>query len=145
MSIFDAHNGSFPVRAESQHFQIRSPANKPNHMTPAQAQEALNKLESLWSWFTSAPINWTEPYCDSAQKIKAQVFTDDGYPFNGSGAGQRTQAMWVHKDALINGSGVLAHEFTHTTQFASEGMRGGDFAGWAWEAHLLRQHVQPLL
>ena len=135
MSIFDAHNRSFPVKAESQHFQLRWPDNKPNHMTPAQAQEALNKLESLWSWFTSPPINWTEPYCDSAQKIKAQIFTDDGYPFTGSGAGQRTQAMWVHKDALINGIGVLAHEFTHTMQLASEGMRAGDYAGWVWESH----------
>lgn len=135
MGIFDAHNGSFPVRAESTHFQLRWPASKPNHMTPAQAQDALNKLESLWTWFTSAPINWTEPYCDSAHKIKAQIFTDDGYPFTGSGAGQRTQAMWVHKDALINGIGVLAHEFTHTMQFASEGMRGGEYAGWVWESH----------
>jgi hypothetical protein len=135
MGIFDAHNGSFPVRAESEHFQIRWPANKPNHMTQAQTQAALQKLESLWAWFISPPINWIEPYCDSAQKIKAQVFTDDNYPFAGSGAGQRTQAMWVHKDALINGIGVLAHEFTHTMQYASEGMRGGVYPGWVWESH----------
>jgi hypothetical protein len=135
MKIFDPHNGSFPVQAESEHFQIRWPANKPNHMTQAQAQAALQKLESLWAWFTSPPINWTVPYCDSPIKIKAQIFTDDNYPFTGSGAGQRTQAMWVHKDALINGVSVLAHEFTHTMQFASEGMRGGEYAGWIWESH----------
>jgi hypothetical protein len=134
-SIFDAHNRAFPVRAESQHFQLRWPANKPNHLTAAQAQEALRKLESLWSWYTSPPVNWVEPFCDSAQKIKAQIFTDDGYGFSGSGAGQRTLAMWVHKDALLHGTGVLAHEFTHTLQFASEGLRQSAYSGWVWESH----------
>ena len=134
-SIFDAHNGSFPVMAESEHFQIRWPANKPNHLTQAQANTALQRLEGLLTWMTSAPINWPMPFCDAAEKTKAQIFTDDNYPFAGSGAGQRTQAMWVHKDALTAGNiSVLAHEFTHTMQYSSEGMRASAYSGWSWES-----------
>lgn len=135
MKIFDPHNGAMPVQVESEHFQLRWPANKPNHMTAEQAQLALKKLESAWSFFTQPPVNWPEPFCDVAIKVKTQVFTDDNYPFNGSGAGQRTPAMWVHKNGLINGTAVLAHEFTHTMQYASEGMRSSAFSGWMWESH----------
>lgn len=135
-SIFDAHNRSFPVRAESQHFQLRWHVNNPNYLTAAQAQNALTKLESMWSFYTSPSVNWIEPFCDSSQKIKAQIFTDDGYGLNGSGGGQRTQAMWVNKDALVSDDTYgLAHEFTHTLQFASEGLRESAYSGWAWESH----------
>jgi Family of unknown function (DUF6055)/Bacterial Ig domain len=141
-SLWDSTNGSFPVQAESAHFQMRWPADKPNLFSKEEAAAALKFFEGLFTWFTSAPINWPEPFCDSATKHKVQIFTNEGYPLTGSGAGERSQAMWVDAWRVKEGSlnrgwsrVAMVHEFTHTMQFSTRGMRNTDFGGWFWESH----------
>jgi Family of unknown function (DUF6055)/Bacterial Ig domain len=141
-SYWDSTNGSFPVQAESAHFQIRWPADKPNLFTKEEAATALNFFERLFTWFTSAPVNWPEPFCDATVKHKVQIFTNDNYPLTGSGAGERSQAMWVDAWRVKDGSAnkgwsrvAMTHEFTHTMQYSTRGMRNTDFGGWFWESH----------
>jgi hypothetical protein len=132
-------NGSFSIQAQSARFQIRRPANKPNLLTPDQANAALTKMEEILNWFTGPLVKWPEPFCDTAVKYKIQIFTDEGYGLNGSGGGDRSPGMWVGPGALIDAglgqvSGMV-HEFTHSMQFHSKGMRNTLFGGWLWESH----------
>lgn len=137
--LWDSVNSSFPIQAESTHFQIRWPGDKPSLLTREQAQAALAGMEDILSWFTGPSVKWPEPYCDSAVKYKFQIFTDNGYGLSGAGAGDREPAMWVDPDALIamslGDTSGMVHEFTHSMQFHSKGLRDTQFGGWMWESH----------
>jgi len=138
-SHWDTVNGSFPVQAESARFQIRWPADKPTLLTPDQAKAALVQMENVLNWFTGPSVKWPEPFCDAAIKYKIQIFTNQGYGLTGSGGGDRSPGMWVGPGALIDAGrgqvGGMVHEFTHTMQFHSTGMRDTPFGGWLWESH----------
>jgi hypothetical protein len=109
-----------------------------------QAQTALNNFELAWDQLVDG-IGFPEPFCDSATKYKVNVHVDPSFGFTGSGTGDRNPAMWVNPSGL-NNMWVLAHEFTHTLQFATRGLRDSPYVGWMWEshanwmAHQLEQH-----
>lgn len=143
--VFDAVNGSFPVRAESAHFVLRWPANKPSLLAPDEAQRALEAMERIYAWFVGPAVRWPEPFCNTDKKYKFTIFTNDGYGLAGSGNsanGVEAPAMWVGPGALRDAAtglgdriGGMVHEFTHAMQFASRGMRNTEFGGWFWESH----------
>ncbi len=141
-SYWDSQHASMPVQAESAHFQIRWPANKPTLFSQQEAATALKFFETLFTWFTGPTVNWPEPFCDSATKDKVQIFTDEGYPLTGSGRGDRSQAMWVDQWRVKDGSAnkgwsriAMTHEFTHTMQWSTRGLRNTSTGGWFWESH----------
>jgi hypothetical protein len=129
----DSINGALKMQAESEHFQLRWPENSAV-LTQAQAQQGLETLEKIWKWFME-DAGWVEPYCDSATKYKVQIFTNHGYGLYGSGYGERLPAMWVYPDAITKNINGMVHEFTHTMQFSTMGMRDSLYSGWFWESH----------
>ncbi len=131
---------TFPVRAESAHFQFRWDDQDVGKVTLEDTNKTLAHMEKVWSWFMGDVVDWTEPFCNSAEKHKVQIFLKDGYGMSGSGAGERSPAMWINQNiipyiAKTGDVGGFTHEFTHTLQFASGGLRETDFGGWMWESH----------
>lgn len=91
------------MQAESEHFQFRWPAAKPDLLTAAQRDGVLGAMEKIFAWFTAAPVNWPMPYCQSAAKYKIQINTNDGYGLSGAAGGKNgieVPAMWVGPGAL---------------------------------------------
>jgi len=140
----DAPNGiwspdqqTYPVRAESEHFQIRFLDSEAS-ISQAQAEAALDAFESMYDWFLTEEVSFSEPFCDSSTKYKIQVFANRNWGLTGSGVAN-VPAMWVSDGAIQVASeghiGGLVHEFTHTMQFASGGLRNGGLPGWMWENH----------
>lgn len=138
-NLWGSESRTFAVRAESEHFQLRWPDAGNGRYSQAEIDQALLKMEAIWDWFTSDAVGWPEPFCDSAEKHKVQVFAKDGFGLSGSGAGTRSPAMWVGLGtigAVANGNvGGFTHEFTHTMQFTTSGLRNTKLGGWMWESH----------
>ncbi|MBN2737554.1 MAG: hypothetical protein JXR70_11275 [Spirochaetales bacterium] len=117
----------------SEHFAARwNPAdNVP--LTAAQVQSGLNGLEKIWDFYIN-DLGFQEPYFDSLVKYKVSINISDQGWATGAGTGQKDPEMWVHYNAFKD-TAVLAHEFTHTLQFSTQGMRDSRFVGWFWESH----------
>jgi hypothetical protein len=107
-NIWSPDQQAYPVRAESEHFQIRF-LDAEASISQAQAEAALNAFESMYDWFLSDEVSFPEPFCDSSTKYKIQVFANRNWGLTGSGTGD-VPAMWVSDGAI---------------QVASEGHIGG--------------------
>lgn len=117
----------------SEHFAARWNPGDNVPLTASQAQTGLNALEQIWIKYIN-DIGFEVPYHDSSVKYKVSVNVSDQGWATGAGTGERDPGMWLHYNAFQD-KGVLAHEFTHTLQFATRGMRDSDYVGWSWESH----------
>ncbi|HKX26105.1 MAG TPA: DUF6055 domain-containing protein, partial [Blastocatellia bacterium] len=125
--------GSSATIYSSAHFAARWNASNNVPLTEAQAQEGLNTLEQLWTKYI-AELGFPRPYDTDAVKYKVDVNVSDQGWASGGGTGAGHPAMWLHYNAFRD-PGALAHEFTHTLQFSSRGMRDSVYTGWSWESH----------
>ena len=78
-------------------------------------------------------LGFHPPYGDEATKYKIDVLIfgtgiGDGWAFGGDG-------IWIHPEAMLEGSSVIPHEFGHVLQFYSGGFRNSPVVGWVWESH----------
>ncbi|MFM2074071.1 MAG: hypothetical protein RJB34_376 [Pseudomonadota bacterium] len=118
------------VQYQTDHFAL-SWAGK--DMTLAQAKTMGENLERIWSVYMGK-VGWPEPYCDTADKKKVNVMLDPQYGLNGAGTGDRDPAFWVNTGSGSDTWG-LAHEFAHSLQFHTRGLRDTSTGGWFWESH----------
>ncbi len=131
-----AENGA-PLRLESAHFAIYWKDG--TTITQAQAQSAINTLETIWNQYFGAPMYFPEPYCSQSAKYKASVHFDNSYPLWGGAWGNNYMGMWVGPGAASDHWG-LAHEFMHGVQSVSKGLACGgpetsNYCGWIYESH----------
>lgn len=117
----------------SEHFAIRWSEKDNVVLSKSTVDEALARFESFWTTYIKNN-GFREPYCVQATKYKVDVFVSDRGYATGSGTGREHPALWVHYNALTTGP-VIAHEFAHTLQFSSLGLRDSPYVGWAWESH----------
>lgn len=119
-----------PVQYETAHFAFRW---KDGDVKMTDAIAAGSYMERVWDTFLG-PMAFPEPYCDTANKHKANINIDPTFGLNGGPTDVRDMGMWVGPLALKDGWG-LAHEFTHALQGSSLGLRQSHFTGWFWESH----------
>jgi Family of unknown function (DUF6055)/Ricin-type beta-trefoil lectin domain len=118
------------VQYETDHFALSWAG---NDMTPAKAQEMGGNLEKIWTVYMGK-VGWPEPYCDTADKKKVNVMLDPTFGLNGAGTGDRDPAFWINTGSGSDTWG-LAHEFAHSLQFHTRGLRNTSTGGWFWESH----------
>lgn len=119
-----------PVRYQTDHFAFRW---KADAVSETDAASAGKQLEFIWSVFMTK-VQFAEPFCDTADKHKANVNIDPTFGLTGGPTGDRDMGMWIGPLALKDHWG-LAHEFTHALQGSTRGLRGDKYAGWMWESH----------
>ncbi|MEX1010911.1 MAG: Svx/AvrXca family virulence/avirulence protein [Balneolaceae bacterium] len=119
----------------SEHFVVRWPEELDENidLTQEQIDDGLELLESFWIYFVD-DLGFAEPFCDTDDKYKVSINVSDEGWATGAGTGERYPEMWVHYNAFQSG-GVLAHEFAHTLQFTTRGLRNSPYVGWFWESH----------
>ena len=126
-----------PVQCESAHFAVHAPAGT---ISASQCSQATDTLETIvWPTLFGSPIFFPEPYCDSATKYKASIVVHSDYGLTGGSWGDGYMGMWVGPGATADHWG-LAHEFTHSVQAQSKGLRcdgpmSNNFCGWLFESH----------
>lgn len=118
------------VRYETQHFAFRW---KGDDVKLADAQTAGVKLEEIWTYYMG-PVAFTEPYCDTAKKHKANINLDPTFGLAGGPTGERDMGMWINPLSLKDNWG-LAHEFAHALQASTRAFRDSPYVGWLWESH----------
>jgi len=123
-------DGMPAVRYQTAHFALRW---KDSDVTAAQAAEAGKTLELVWDTYMNK-VAFTEPYCDTAAKFKANVHIDPTFALTGGSTGGRDMGMWIGPGALADRWG-LAHEFAHALQGSTLGLRDSPYVGWMWESH----------
>ncbi len=129
-SVIKGDPNDADVRYETPHFAFRW---KADQVQMADARSAGAKLEAIWQLYMTQ-IGFTEPFCDTAEKHKANINLDPTFGLTGGYTGDRDMGMWVGPGALRDNWG-LAHEFAHALQGSSRGMRDSPYSGWLWESH----------
>ncbi len=137
----DADNGVYQVLNPgssstiytSEHFAARWNDSSGVPLTQAQVETGLKLLEYIWTRYITE-IGYPKPYANDAVKYKVDVNVSNQGWASGGGTGQRHPAMWLHYNAFQD-PGALAHELTHSIQFATRGMRDSEYTGWSWESH----------
>jgi len=115
--------------------QIEDPAR--NWSNPEFRQMNFDYFEKIWDFnqdVQHAPL----PYAKDAQKFKTPVYiTGTGLRGHKEGFAYGGISIDVHPAAMLAGSSVLPHEFTHTLQLHMGGYRGplNQAVGWFWECH----------
>ncbi|MCX7726209.1 MAG: DUF6055 domain-containing protein, partial [Chitinispirillaceae bacterium] len=117
----------------SEHFAVRWNDKDNVVLTEAEINTGLANLEAAWKKFTDE-IGFEKPYWDDSVKYKVSVNVSDQGWATGAGTGLKDPEIWVHYNAYKN-AGVLAHEFTHSLQFATRALRDSKYVGWMWESH----------
>ena len=125
--------GSSSTIYTSTHFAARWNAGDGVPLTQAQAQAGLNTIEQIWAKYIN-DIGFSKPYATDASKFKVDINVSNQGWATGGGTGLRHPGMWLHFNAFQD-PGALAHEFTHSLQYWSLGMRNSEFTGWFWESH----------
>lgn len=119
-----------PVQYETAHFAFRW---KAGDVAMADAVDGGKALEVIWATYMGR-IGFTEPFCDTAAKHKANVNLDPTFGLTGGPTGERDMGMWIGPLALKDHWG-LAHEFDHALQGSTRGLRDSIYSGWMWESH----------
>lgn len=118
------------VQYQTRHFAFRW---KPGTVAKADAVSAGAILEEDFA-FDLNVTHFPEPFCDTADKHKANVNLDPSFGLTGGPTGDRDMGMWIGPPALKDRWG-LAHELTHALQGSTRGMQDSPFTGWMWESH----------
>jgi hypothetical protein len=125
--------GSSSTIYTSAHFAARWNATSGVPLTQAQTQTGLNLLEQIWTKYITELV-FSKPYANDAVKYKVDVNVSNQGWASGGGTGANHPGMWLHYNAFQD-PGALAHEFTHSIQYATRGLRDSEFTGWFWESH----------
>jgi hypothetical protein len=125
--------GSSNTIYTSEHFTARWNDSSGVPLTQSQVETGLKLLEYIWTRYITE-ISFSKPYANDAAKYKVDVNVSNQGWASGGGTGQRHPAMWLHYNAFQD-PGALAHELTHSIQFATRGMRDSEYTGWLWESH----------
>ncbi|HKQ74790.1 MAG TPA: DUF6055 domain-containing protein, partial [Blastocatellia bacterium] len=125
--------GSSSTIITSTHFAARWNATNGVPLTQAQTQTGLSLLEQLWTKYITE-LAFSKPYANDAAKFKVDVNVSNQGWATGGGTGTNHPGMWLHYNAFQD-PGALAHELTHSIQFATRGLRDSEYTGWFWECH----------
>jgi len=125
--------GSSSTTYTSTHFAARWNATSGVPLTQAQTQTGLNLLEQIWTKYITELV-FSKPYANDAAKYKVDINVSNQGWASGGGTGANHPGMWLHYNAFQD-PGALAHEFTHSIQYATRGLRDSDYTGWFWESH----------
>jgi carbonic anhydrase/acetyltransferase-like protein (isoleucine patch superfamily) len=104
---------------------------------PAFRQMNFDYFEKVWD-FNQNVQHAQMPYDGEAQKYKTTVYiTGTGLPNQKEGFAFGGLTIEISPAAMLAGSSVIPHEFTHTLQMHMGGFVGslGPKIGWFWECH----------
>jgi hypothetical protein len=102
---------------------------------PAFRAMNLRYFEEIWAFYRDR-MRVPMPHAADAVKSKINVYvTGTGLAKHKSGFAFGSQAIIIHPGAMLEGSSVVAHEFTHVLQFYMGGFRDNDLVGFFWENH----------
>jgi len=118
---------------ESAHFVARWNDNDGVTLSDADLQQGLASLESIREFYLGK-VGFAKPYENQALKYKVSVNLSNKGWASGSGTGKNDPAMWLHFNAFKDNH-ALAHEFAHSLQFSTMGLRDSPYVGWSWESH----------
>lgn len=118
------------VRYETEHFAFRW---KGDDVRLDDAKVAGQEFELIWTTFMGK-VAFPEPFCDTADKHKANINIDPTFGLSGGPTGDRDMGMWIGPLALKDHWG-MSHEFAHALQGSTRGFRDGKYVGWIWESH----------
>ncbi len=121
---------NYPLRFETEHFAFYWPDER--DVTEAAARSAADYMENvLWNDYLSPPINWPEPYCDTADKLKTSVHIIESGLYGGLNRGP---GIWVGPGAMADHWG-LGHEWVHALQALTPAFPDCGSPCWIYEAH----------
>lgn len=126
----DTVNSVLPLQYESAHFAFRYNSDT---TTLSSVQTAASHLEAVWGHFMGN-IGFPEPFCNTSNKKKTNVYIGANYGLSGGLDGQGNMGMWLGPGGLQDRFG-LAHEFTHALQGSTGSFQNSPFGGWLWESH----------
>ena len=135
----------------STHFVLRWNADDGVTLDDAGVARALANLEQAWDTLVER-LDFPAPYAGLPAAYRVNVYvSDEGWA---AGAGRNDlptpgehPAMWLNQLA-VDDAATLTHEFTHTLQYSSGGLRDSEFVGWMWESHaelMTAQHFEDYL
>ena len=102
---------------------------------PAFRAMNLRYFEEVWSFYRDR-MRVPMPHAKDATKFKINVYvTGTGLKKHKSGFAFGSEAIIIHPGAMLEGSSVVAHEFTHVMQFYMGGFRDNELVGFFWENH----------
>ncbi|MCF7730661.1 MAG: DUF6055 domain-containing protein [Akkermansiaceae bacterium] len=132
----DAHKVLDPEKSqhlfESAHFVARWNDNDGVTLSDEELRKGLATLEGIREFYLGK-VGFDAPYANQAVKYKASVNLSNKGWATGAGTGKNDPAMWLHFNAFKD-QHALAHEFAHSLQFATMGLRDSPFVGWSWES-----------
>ena len=95
----------------------------------------LKYLEEIWRFYRDE-MGVSTPYLDSEEKYKINLYIfSTGLPKHQNGWAYGGKSLLLHPGAMLEGSSVIPHEFTHCLQYFSGGFRNSKYVGWFWECH----------
>ena len=118
---------------ESAHFVARWNDGDGVALSDEELRTGLETLEAIREFYL-AKVGFPAPYEGEAVKYKASVNLSNKGWASGCGTGKNHPAMWLHFNAFKD-KHALAHEFAHTLQFSTMGLRDSPYVGWSWESH----------
>lgn len=118
---------------ESAHFVARWNDSDGVKLSEEELRKGLETLEAIREFYLGK-VGFQAPYEGEAVKYKASVNLSDKGWASGSGTGKNLPAMWLHFNAFKD-KHALAHEFAHSLQFSTMGLRDSPYVGWSWESH----------
>jgi hypothetical protein len=121
------------LRSESAHFAVYGDEAA---TTAALAQSAVDHLETVWTLYFGSPIYEREPFCNSANKMKANIHVHSSWGLTGGSFDGDRMGMWIGTGGLSDHWG-LAHEFMHGVQSVEGGQAcdQSNTCGWVYESH----------
>jgi len=121
---------NYPLRFETEHFAFYWPDGRA--VTEDAARSAADYMETvLWNDYLNPPINWPEPYCDTADKLKTSVHIIESGLYGGLNVGP---GIWVGPGAMADHWG-LGHEWMHALQALTPTFPDCGSPCWIYESH----------
>ena len=124
---------TWPVYGQSTHFDVHwNPAN-PTFLSATTLNSLTTQMENIWTQYMGT-VGWQEPFCNSASKDRVALFIDNQWYATGGGFNTNDMGFWMSPAAIADIL-TLGHEFTHSLQYNSLGLRDSAYASWFWEDH----------
>jgi hypothetical protein len=118
---------------ESAHFVARWNDSDGVTLSDEDLRKGLEMLEGIREFYLGK-VGFAKPYENQTVKYKVSVNLSNQGWASGSGTGKNDPAMWLHFNAFKD-SHALAHEFAHSLQFSTMGLRDSPYVGWSWESN----------
>jgi hypothetical protein len=92
-------------------------------------------FEKVWDFF-DRQMHAPMPMANQSKRHKINVYiTGTGLKNHKEGFAFGGEEVVINPAAMGPGSSVIPHEFTHTIQFYTGGLRDNPLVGWIWETH----------